>query len=170
MTDPLTLTKLIVLYMLSQVEFPLTRAQVFDYILEKEYTNFFTLQQAVFELIDTGLVDSKTTDSTTILSINNAGEDTLRYFKGRLSDGIKSDITSYCKTNEIKLHNEMSIQADYYRISSGEYVAQLTASEKGSELVHIKLTMPSEDAAISICDNWKKNNQTIYAYLIENLM
>lgn len=43
--DPLTLYKLIVLYMLNRVTFPLTAAQVSDFILGKEYTNFLTLQQ-----------------------------------------------------------------------------------------------------------------------------
>ncbi len=43
--DPLTLYKLIVLYMLDRVNFPMTNAQVSDYILEKEYTNYLTLQQ-----------------------------------------------------------------------------------------------------------------------------
>ena len=52
--DPLTLYKLIVLYMLNRVTFPLTTAQVSDFILGKEYTNFLTLQQVINELTDAG--------------------------------------------------------------------------------------------------------------------
>ena len=40
--DPLTLYKLMVLYMLDRVKFPITTAQISNYILEKEYTNFLT--------------------------------------------------------------------------------------------------------------------------------
>lgn len=40
MSDPLTLYKLIVLYMLNRVSFPLTAAQISDFILTREYTNF----------------------------------------------------------------------------------------------------------------------------------
>ena len=54
--DPLTLYKLIVLYMLDRVNFPLTKAQVFDYILGKEYTTFMPLQQAISELIDADML------------------------------------------------------------------------------------------------------------------
>ena len=39
MEEPLTLYKLIILYMLNRVDFPLTNAQVGNFILEKEYTN-----------------------------------------------------------------------------------------------------------------------------------
>ena len=49
--DPLTLYKLIVLYMLNRVTFPLTTAQVSDFILGKEYTNFLTLQQLIDDLL-----------------------------------------------------------------------------------------------------------------------
>ena len=54
--DPLTLYKLIVLYMLNRVTFPLTAAQVSDFILGKEYTNFLTLQQVINELTDAGMI------------------------------------------------------------------------------------------------------------------
>ena len=54
--DPLTLYKLIVLYMLNRVTFPLTTAQVSDFILGKEYTNFLTLQQVINELTDAGMI------------------------------------------------------------------------------------------------------------------
>lgn len=37
MQDPLTLYKLIVLYMLSKVDFALTKAQIADFLLGKEY-------------------------------------------------------------------------------------------------------------------------------------
>lgn len=60
MSDPLTLYKLIVLYMLNRVSFPLTAAQISDFILTREYTNFLTLQQVIRELTDTGLVDART--------------------------------------------------------------------------------------------------------------
>ena len=45
--DPLTLYKLIVLYMLNRVDFPLTKAQITDFILEKEYTTYMNLQSVL---------------------------------------------------------------------------------------------------------------------------
>ena len=53
--DPLTLYKLIILYMLDRVKFPITTAQISNYILEKEYTNFLTLQQVINELTEAAM-------------------------------------------------------------------------------------------------------------------
>ena len=50
MSDSFTLYKLIVLYMLQKVDFPLTNSQISEFVLDKEYTNYFTLQQALSEM------------------------------------------------------------------------------------------------------------------------
>ena len=47
MAEPLTLYKLIILYMLKKVDFPLTNAQISEFVLDQEYTTYFTLQQAI---------------------------------------------------------------------------------------------------------------------------
>ena len=52
--------------MLDRVTFPLTKAQVSDFILEKEYTNFLTLQQATAELIDAELITASTSRNVPI--------------------------------------------------------------------------------------------------------
>ncbi len=170
MTDPLTLYKLIVLYMLDQVDFPLTKAQIFDFILEKEYTNYFTLQQVTCELIDTGLVESKSLRNSSHLKITEEGRRTLNYFNGRISDAIKADINGYFKDKEWELRNEVSVQSSYYKVTTGEYIAELIAKEKNVELLNLKISMPTEEAVLSICENWQKKNQDIYAYLMENLL
>ena len=48
MAEPFTLYKLIILYMLDRVDFPLTNSQISSFLLDRGYTNYFTLQQAFF--------------------------------------------------------------------------------------------------------------------------
>lgn len=167
--DPLTLYKLIILYMLNRVSFPLTKAQVCDFILGKEYTNFLTLQQAISDLTDTRLISAKSLSNRTHLLITEEGKQTLEYFGNRVSSAIKEDVDTYLKENELELRNEVSIQASYYKSTSGEYEAELTAREKGTKLVTIRLSVPLEEMAASVCDNWQKKNQQIYQYLTEEL-
>ena len=44
-TDATTLYKLMVLYMLDKVNFPLSNSQIADFMLDRQYTNYFTLQE-----------------------------------------------------------------------------------------------------------------------------
>lgn len=167
--DPLTLYKLIVLYMLNRVTFPMTKSQISDFILDKEYTNFLTLQQVISELIDTHLVDAQSIRNRTHLVLTAEGQETLGFFENRISPAIKDDINEFFREKEYTLRNEVSILADYYKSTSGEYEAHLVAKDKGISLVEITLSVPTEDTAAAICDNWQKKNQEVYQKLIEQL-
>lgn len=167
--EPLTLYKLIILYMLDRVNFPLTSAQVSEFILEKEYTNFLTLQQAISELTEAELITTQTIGNRTHLIITAEGLNTLSFFENRISDAIKKDINSFFKDREMELRNEVSILADYYKATSGEYNAHLVAKEKNLKLVDITLSVPTEESAAAICDNWQRKNQEVYQFLVEQL-
>ena len=155
--------------MLGRVNFPLTKAQVGDFILEREYTNFLTLQQVFAELIDANLVTAKSSRNRTYLVITDEGMTTLSYFGNRISDSIKEEIDGFFSDNEMEMRNEVSILADYYKSVSGEYEARLTAKEKDVKVVEITLSVPDEDTASAICANWQKKNQEIYQYLTSQL-
>lgn len=167
--DPLTLYKLIVLYMLDRVDFPLTKAQVCDYILEKEYTNFMTLQQAISELIDAEMIKARSIRNRTHLELTQEGRDTLEFFGNRISTQIKDDINTYFKENKFQLKNEVSVLANYYKATSGEYEANLIIKEKKINLVNLTMSVPSEEIAAAICDKWEGSSQDIYAFLVEKL-
>lgn len=169
MQDPLTLYKLIILYMLNRVNFPLTKSQLGDFMLEKEYTNFLTLQQVISELIEARLIKAQSIRNRTHLSVTEEGRDTLVFFENRLSDTIKKDIETYLQEHELAMRNEVSVMGDYYKSTSGEYEAHLVAKDRGIRLVDITLSVPVEELAASICDNWQRKNQEIYKYLVEQL-
>lgn len=167
--EPLTLYKLIILYMLDRVNFPLTSAQISEFILEREYTNFLILQQVIAELTEAGLIMTQTIGNRTHIIITPEGLNTLSFFENRISETIKKEINTFFKENEMELRNEVSILADYYKSTTGEYDAHLIAKEKNVKLVEITLSVPTEDSAAAICDNWQRRNQEIYQYLIEKL-
>lgn len=167
--DPQTLYKLIILYMLNRVSFPLTRAQITDFVLGREYTNYMTLQTAFAQLCDSNMILEKTVRNRTQLFITEEGEDTLRFFENRISPEIKKDVDSYLKEKSMSLKNEVSITGEYFKGTDGEYKAHLAAREKNVTLVDITLSVPSEDIASSICEKWERKNQDIYQYLVEQL-
>ena len=103
--DPLTLYKLIVLYMLNKVKFKLTYAQISEFILEKEYTNFLTLQEVISDLQDTELIKADTTMNRTYFSITDEGRNTLSYFGNRIGEAIIADIDAFLDEKHLELKN-----------------------------------------------------------------
>lgn len=167
--ESLALYKLIVLYMLDKVAFPLTQSQISEFILEKGYTNYLTLQQVISELIETNLITAHTTLNRTQLTITKEGKDSLGYFKGRISDAIKKEILDFFKHNSMELKNEVSVISNYYKTVHGDYEAVLTAKDGNATLVEIKLSVPTPQIAAAICDNWGKKNQEVYQTLTKML-
>lgn len=169
MKDTMALYKLIVLFMLNRVEYPLTKAQIGDFILEKEYTNFMTLQAVMSDLIDDKMVTAQSYRNRTHLKITEEGRQTIDYFVNEINPEIRREIDEFLKENSLKFRNEVSIISDYYKSTSGEWEAHLIAKDKNINLIDMTISVPTEETAISICDNWNKKNQRIYRYLIKEL-
>ena len=167
--ESLTLYKLIVLYMLDKVSFPLTQSQISEFVLDKGYTNYLTLQQVISELIETNLISAHTTLNRTQLTITEEGRDSLGYFEGRIGEVIKKEILEYFKEKSLELKNEVSVVSNYYKAVTGEYEAVLSAKDGDVTLVEIKLSVPTPQIATSICDNWNKKNQEVYQMLTKML-
>lgn len=167
--DTLIFYKLIVLYTVNRADFPITKAQVADFILDKEYMDFFTLQQVFAELSSSEMISAKTVRNRTHLTITEEGRKTLYFFQNRISSITKDKIDSFFRENELQMRNEVSILSDYTKSASGEYEAHLTATERGVRLIDIMLSVPDEETAAAICDNWQKKNQAVYQRLIEQL-
>lgn len=97
MAQPFTLYKLIVLYMLDNSQSPLTNSQISDFILEKEYTNYFHLQQTLSELIDSSLIESHTRQNASYYTMTEKGRTTLHFFCDEISSEIKDEIQKFLK-------------------------------------------------------------------------
>lgn len=170
MAEPLTLYKLIILYMLNKVDFPLTNAQISGFILDKGYTNYFHLQQAISELIDASLVQSKTIRNASHLQITEQGKKTLSYFEYEISDAIKDDITTFFTEKTIALRKEVSVTSEYYQSGRDGYMVECCVKEHNTSVIDLKLTVPAKEAAETICAKWKSKHQEVYDVLMEVLL
>lgn len=170
MAEAQTLYKLIVLTMLGKVDFPLTNAQISDFILGKEYTNYFTLQQVLSELAETGLAEIHSVRNSTYYEMTEQGRETLNFFGNMVSPAIHEDMDRYFKENAIALRDEMSVRADYFPNNNEEFNVRLRVMENDVPVIDLTLTVPAEEQANSLCNNWKKKNQKLYAYLMQELL
>ena len=78
-------------------------------------------------------------------------------------------MSKYFKEKEFELRNELSVQSNYYKSTSGDYEAHLIAKERNVNLIELKLSVPNKETASAICDNWQAKNQDIYQYIMKQL-
>jgi predicted transcriptional regulator len=79
MATPFTTYKLIILYMLQHSDTTLTNSQISEFILDKEYTSYFHLQQAISELVESDLVEQTSIGNASHYNITEEGRHTFLF-------------------------------------------------------------------------------------------
>jgi len=168
--DSATLYKLTILYMLNKVDFPLTNAQISEFFLEYEYTNYFSLQEAINDLVDTGFIFSEAIRNTSYYHLTSEGRQTLDYFGNQISNGIIDDVDMFLINNKYELRNEVGTLSDYYRSSTGDYIVHCQVKESNTILIELNLSVPTKEDASYMCSRWKEASTEIYQNVMMNLM
>ncbi|MCR5836426.1 MAG: DUF4364 family protein [Lachnospiraceae bacterium] len=168
--DSATLYKLIILYMLNKVNFPLTNTQISDFFLENDYTNYFSLQQSINDLDSKGFIFSDTIRNASYYHLTSEGRQTIEYFENKIPNRIIDDIDVFLMRNKYELRNEVGTLSDYYRSSNGEYIVHCQVKESNTILIELNLSVPTKEAASFMCSRWKDASAEIYKYTINNLM
>lgn len=170
MKEAFTIYKLIILYTLGRVNTPLTLGLISDYITEHGYTNYFNVQNAFAELLDEELISSSTTYNTSYYRITDTGKQTLELFETSLSPKIRQEIDRYLKKNNQEIIDRTAIFSDYTLLENGEYIAICSLKENNQILFETRLSVPTEEDAIKICNNWRENSDELYALAIQKLL
>lgn len=170
MAETFTLYKLIILYMLNRVDFPLTTSQISEFILDKGYTTYFKLQEALSDLSVSGLLQTETTHNRTLYHLTENGAETIHYFSNKISTDIRNEIDTFLKEKRYDLKEESSIKSNYYLNTKKEFEVRCQIVENGSSLIDLKLTVPTQKEAEAIVNRWNTKSQEIYALLLANLL
>lgn len=169
-TDAITLYKLIVLYILEKVNFPMTNAQICDLMLDKEYTSYFTVQQVLAEMTEAHLIQDEKRGHVTQYTITPVGEQTGDLFKQDISAEIRMEIDAYLKDHAYELRNTISQLATYDRNEWKEYTVVCRSREKGHDILNVSFTVPTEEAARAVCQHWEEKSAEVYKSLLEILV
>ena len=166
--EQLTLYKLMILYLIEKVDFPLSNSQISEFILDKGYTNYFTVQRAFHELEEENMLRVKQIRNMSHYALSDEGSEAIEMFEYQIPNSIKEDIAQFLKEKEYELRKEASVTADFYPSKGDEYTVNLKIKE--NLLLEINLNVVSRDQAVYICDNWEKKHSNVYSMLIEKLL
>jgi DNA-binding PadR family transcriptional regulator len=168
--DSLTLYKLMTLYMLNKVNFPLTNTQISGFFLDKEYTTYFVFQQVVSELLESKFITAETVRNTSYYRITDLGIETIELFNDKIPVDIIDDMDIFLIENKYEMRNEVGTTSDYYKSTNQDYIVNCQIKEGNSSLIELNLSVPSEDVAEIMCNNWKDASQEIYSMIMKRLM
>ena len=168
--DRSTIYKLMILYMLNRLDCQLTNAQLSSFFIEHNYSDYFDIQQALSDLVSSGFVEKIVIRNTSYYEITPDGYTSLTFFRKQIPKSALEEINRYLEENKYALKNEVGTQTDYYKITNGEYITDLSVREGKTLLYEIKISVPSEEEAKRICQNFRGYSEEIYSFLVSNLL
>ena len=101
--EQLTLYKLMILYLIEKVDFPLSNSQISEFILDKGYTNYFTVQRAFHELEEENMLRVKQIRNMSHYALSDEGSEAIEMFEYQIPNSIKEDIAQFLKEKEYAL-------------------------------------------------------------------
>lgn len=167
--EDFTINKLIILYLLAQVKLPLSVSQMTQIILERGYTDYFSLQQYLTELEESHFIHISKQNNISYFEINEQGLQTLEFFHSRIPSFIRNELDTFIKSNWRKLKSELDIFSEYTPTHENEYIVHCKATENDSILIDLSINVGSKKQAIELCNNWKENASNLYGEILHVL-
>lgn len=161
-TQELAENKLLILYILDQVNRPLSNSRLTEIILENSLLNYFHLQQYLGELVSSGFLSPVKEEKRLNYHLSEKGRDVLDFFKSRISDNKKELIDTYLENKKELIDKDMDIIADFLPGNKKDYIVSCRLTDGSKCLIELKLNASSSEQAMHMCSNWKANALEIY--------
>jgi len=159
-----------ILYLLQQVSLPLSPGQISAFVVSQNYMTWFRMQEALTDLVDTGLVTAGTDPHMTYYEITKDGLADLQYLQGDLSAEFREDVRTFLQANGYEIRSAAGVTANYHYLDSEGYVVTCAVAEDGVPVIELQLHVPNEAAAQTACDRWKREHAAVYREVVQKLL
>ncbi len=168
-TEELAQNKLLILYLIKTSKTPFTNSEITEFMLDKNYMNYFLVQQYLSELVNSNFIEILNQDSEEVYAIVKKGEVALSYFEKRIPNSIKAELNDEFTKIEEEEKIKTEIMTEFYEKGNGQFVVNLKLVENEDTLFSVYLDVATKKQANLICSRWKNNTEYIYQNIINLL-
>ncbi|KRQ87232.1 hypothetical protein ABG79_01035 [Caloramator mitchellensis] len=167
-TTELAENKLLILYILNKIDASITNSYLTQIVLENNLINYFSLQQYISELIESGFIDLTKEINRQLLKITLKGKRTLDFFIDRIPENKTKIIDAYLLEKEIEVQYEYIPRAKFENIGN-DYFVDIKLLENDKIIFDLRLRTNSLENANTICENWEKKYSHYYDTILKTL-
>lgn len=162
--------KLILLFLLYQMDLPMTISQMAEFAVDGEYMDYFSFQQYLHELEEEDLIEFKVENDNNVYALKPDGEKVLNYFSKQIPNSKRTAVLDYIKKNKRRIKTEFSVVANYFYNSENDYVVKCGVYEDTKILMEINVSVPTKEDAKLLKKNWKNNVPHLYGGILHTLL
>ena len=167
--EELAESKVLILYILSKINKPITNLELLDLIQSIEEMNYFYFQQFLTDLKENRYLIEFEQSKEKFYAITQSGRETVKLTIDMLAGSIKDKVDETLNRTLKKIEDNESIYTDFYPIKQNEFMICCGIKEDNQKLFEVQIFSSSRDNSIKIMENWKKNAVTLYPKIVEML-
>lgn len=159
--------KVIILYIIDILNIPVSNLHLIDIILGNRFMNYFSLQTALDELLETGMLLETKEDGKIHYTISHDGKETVNLLIDIIPNGIRKRIDAQQKSIRSTIKRDLEVNAEYTIDDDNNHFARCFVRDGNVHLIDFNILAGNKKLASEICDNWKNHTQEIYSEIIE---
>ena len=167
--ETLAENKVLILYVLNQIEKDITESGLFQIIFSINNVNYFDFKQYLSDLITSNLVEILEKEDEQILKITFEGKNSLNLTQDALPGIIKLKTDNILKEELYSVEKAASVVAEFIPKSKNDYTVKCKIVENNETIFEIKTFAGSREIANQIVDNWKNRASKIYPKILNLL-
>ena len=169
-----TETKLILLYMLEQIEIPLSEQFIFDITTTRNsWINYMECKAVFPELIKFKMIfspDEQNENKRYLLTAQ--GRNCVNSFYNEIPENLREDISTFCKHNRMYFKRLQEYVADFKKNADGTYMVKLRIIDSTSNIptFEININLQTRAEAIKAIELWPNKAPNFYEFVYTNLL
>ena len=168
-SETLAENKILILYLLSIVDKPISNDELYRLVLSVQDMNYFYFQQFLLDLEGNRYIINYETDEGTVYEITENGKSTLDLTLDMLPGIIKMKVDETVKGELREIRNESAVRAEFIPLSEREFIVKCKIIENNVMIFEIQAFATSREQAIKIVQNWEENAAKIYPTVLQML-
>ncbi len=166
-----TVSKLILLYVLDQMEIPVTTETLNEMCCsQNSWLSFMTLTEILPELVDARFVVSCNNSNNEYYKITQEGRDCLNFFFTKVPFSIRKEIGAYIKKNRQSYKRKQEYFKDYFKNRDGTYTVNLKIIDPLGSKLELKLNVANRAEAITVFKKWNNSASEVYSAIYKILI
>lgn len=170
-TTALAENKVLILYILNQIQDGIIEDGLFKIITSINNVNYFYFKQVLTDLLDTKLVGIFTKEEEEdVIKITSEGRNALSLTQEVMPGILKLKADNVFKKELSLINNESSVSAEFIPKNENDYTVKCKIVENNETIFEVKTFAGSRDRAKRIVDNWNENASKIYPKILDILL
>ena len=159
--------KILILYVMSLVEEPVTAQTIYELCYQDESLSYFDVQEAIPQMVESGHLECLENDR---YSITDKGRETEEITQDAVAFPIKQRARTAVEKLNRTTKRDQFIRTEIRKQDNGECIVVMALDDLQGPLMNLELTMPNLQQARKLEAAYHKNAEAVYQSVMIGLL